>query len=688
MKSPDPTFRPSPLACFGRICLLAFSLSWLPRTNAAEHSIARVWDEEILAAIRIDIPNPPVHARNLFHLSAAMYDAWAAYDTTAVGHLYRGKHTVPDVAAARREAISYAAYRILRQRYALSRNAVTTLGVLDARFAALGYDKDNQSTDVSTPAGLGNTVFNTLAVYVAEDGARQNFGYADYPTNSGGYVSFNLPLLITVGGTLAVDVNRWQRLAITDATTQNGIPVESIQKFLGAQWKWVRPFALTRTDPDLPWIDPGPPPRLGTATDAQFRAEVIEVIQRASELTPDDGVMLDISPGVFGNSPLGTNNPQGHPLNPATGQPYAPNVVKRGDFARVLAEFWADGPNSETPPGHWNTLANQAADHPDFVRKIGGVGPVVDELEWDVKLYFAMNAALHDAACAAWAIKRHYDGWRPIAAVRFMGQLGQSSDPNTAFYHPNGLPLVPGVVEQASIATVGEGGRHRGFPIGTVLIRSWPGQPNNPTNQYSGVFWMRPENWFTYQKRTFVSPAFPGYISGHSTFSRAAAEVLTAMTGSPFFPGGLATFTAQADKFLTTEKGPSADVQLQWGTYYDAADQAGMSRIWGGIHVSSDDFNGRRTGAEVGQRAWALAREYFDGSLVNRPELASLQASGNGQVILECDTVRGLTYRLQSTASLSEPFTDEPGGSFQATDSPTRRTNAVETARFFRVTRE
>ncbi len=83
--------------------------------NAAQ-SIARVWDEQILSAIRIDSPNPPVHARNLFHLSVCMYDAWAVYDTNAVGYLFREKHTAADVAAARREAISYAAYRILKQR--------------------------------------------------------------------------------------------------------------------------------------------------------------------------------------------------------------------------------------------------------------------------------------------------------------------------------------------------------------------------------------------------------------------------------------------------------------------------------------------------------------------------------------------------------------------------------------------
>src|ERR1044072_7745008 len=94
-------------------------------------SVARAWDEEILSAIRIDLPHPPVHARNLFHFSAAMYDAWTAYDPVATGYVYRQKHTAANLAAARNEAISYAAYRLLRERYALSRSAAQTLAALD-----------------------------------------------------------------------------------------------------------------------------------------------------------------------------------------------------------------------------------------------------------------------------------------------------------------------------------------------------------------------------------------------------------------------------------------------------------------------------------------------------------------------------------------------------------------------------
>ena len=160
--------------------------------------------------------------------------------------------------------------------------------------------------------------------------------------------------------------------------------------------------------------------------------------------------MIDISPGVFGNNSVGANDGKGHPLNPATGQPYAPNPVKRGDFARVLAEFWADGPNSETPPGHWNSIANQVSDDPSFQKRVGGSGPVLNDLEWDVKLYFVLNAAVHDAACAAWSLKRFYDGWRPIEAIRYMGQRGQSSVESDPTYDPSGIPLVPGLIESVT----------------------------------------------------------------------------------------------------------------------------------------------------------------------------------------------------------------------------------------------
>jgi hypothetical protein len=673
-----------------RCALLLVISSFLPiQVTHAAQSIARDWDEQILNAIRNDTPHPPVHARNLFSLSVVMYDAWAAYDNVAVGFIYHDKHTAVDVAAARREAISYAAYHMLKERFFYSKTASNTLAGLDAHLASLGYDTNNFSTDTSTPAGVGNSIYLAVSDYFMNDGSRQANGtpaspYPDYPTNQGGYVPVNQPLVTGIYGTIVVDVNRWQPLAITNAVDQNGFPAGPIQKFLGAQWLGVRPFSLHRDDLTLPWIDPGPQPHLTGAGAAQFRDEVVDIIRKSSELTPDDSTTIDISPGAFGNNSLGTNDGAGHDVNPATGLPYPPNVVKRGDFARILAEFWADGPNSETPPGHWNVLANAVADNPGFEKRIGGTGPIVDDLEWDVKVYFALNAAVHDAACVAWSLKRYYDGGRPIEYIRYMGKLGQSTQTSGPSYHPNGLPLVPGLIELVTAASRAPGQRHEGFQLGTVVIYAWPGQPTNSATQYSGAKWERPGNWMPYQKANFVTPAFPGFISGHSTFSRSAAEVMAAVTGSPFFPGGMGVFNAPSNTFLSFERGPSQNVQLQWGTYYDAADQAGLSRLWGGIHVSADDLAGRRAGSQAGQAVWALAKRFFDGSVTNTPMNLSIRHLSTSECQLRFETVRGIYYKIQSSPNVADTFTDLTT-SDRATNSVVLRTEAAVGANFYRV---
>jgi len=317
----------------------------------------------------------------------------------------------------------------------------------------------------------------------------------------------------------------------------------------------------------------------------------------------------------MGDNTLGTNDGDGRESNPVTGQPYPPAVVLRGDFTRVLAEFWADGPHSETPPGHWNLLANEVSDAPGFERRIGGTGPELDQLEWDVKLYFALNGAVHDAAIAAWGLKAYYESARPISYIRFMGGKGQSSDASLPSYDPLGLPLVSGLIELVTAESSSPGQRHERLAghVGEVAVRGWLGSPEDPKTQTSGVGWVRAVDWVPYQRPTFVTPAFAGYVSGHSTFSRAGAEVLAAMTGSEYFPGGIKTHTVAAGS-LIHEDGPTDDVTLQWATYYDAADQAGISRLYGGIHIEADDLPGREIGMTCGRDAWALAQRYFAGT--------------------------------------------------------------------------
>jgi len=196
-----------------------------------------------------------------------------------------------------------------------------------------------------------------------------------------------------------------------------------------------------------------------------------------------------------------------------------------------------------------------------------------------------------------------------------MGERGQSSDPSGPAYHPDGLPLVPGLIEVVTKESSVPGGRHERLAhfVGQVAVRGWPGEPGDRAVQHAGVRWERAVEWVPYQRRTFVTPAFPGFISGHSTFSRAGAEVLGALTGSPYFPGGFHEYVAHAGTFLTFEHGPTKDVRLQWAAYADASDEAGQSRLWGGIHIEPDDMAGRRIGARVGRDAMARAAAFFAG---------------------------------------------------------------------------
>ncbi len=579
---------------------------------ATTQSVARQWDEVLLDAIRIDTPRPTVHARNLFHLSAVMYDAWRAYgDDGSVPYLTAESPPSSDVRRDRETAISFAAYRLLQERFRNGPGAARSQAAFVAKMADLGYDPTFDSTAGDSPAAVGTRIAAAMIAYGLVDGANEANDYAD----DTGYASRNPPLIVKEPGTVMADPNHWQPLALDAIATQNGIPLpDKVQTYVSPNWNDVRPFALARADPRDVYVDLGAPPMLG---EPAFRESFVQVLRFSSSIDPSDGATVDLSPAVRGRNDLGTNDGTGRGPNPLTGEPYPANVVKRADFGRALAEFWADGPSSETPPGHWNVIANAVSDDPRLVKRLGGTGPVLDDLEWDVKLYLALNGAVHDAAVAAWGLKRKYDSVRPISAIRYMAGLGQSSDPTAPSYDPNGLPLEDGFIELITPASSAPGERHAQLApyVGEVAVRAWPGQPADPKTQVSGVQWIRARSWVPYQRATFVTPAFPGFISGHSTFSRAAATVLDRFTGSPFFPGGLGHFTVRTNT-LIHELGPTTDVDFQWASYYDAADDAGISRLWGGIHIAPDDFTGRRIGAIVGAAAFERATAYFDGAVM------------------------------------------------------------------------
>ncbi|WP_116106918.1 T9SS type A sorting domain-containing protein [Lewinella sp. IMCC34191] len=628
--------------------------------SSPAQSVAREWNEVYLDAIRNDLARPVVHARNLYHSAAAMYDAWALINggssTALMGRVRSGHrlridpNLIPDFEdkhSATEEAISYAAYRLLLHRYADAPGVKLIDREAGQLMIELNYDTAFVSTDYANdgPAALGNHIAAEIIAYGMVDGANEEGLYENdnYPDPANPPLDLENPFSILQ----LEDPNRWQPLAFGgEVIDQSGNVLDgNIPGFLGATWGKVDPFAIpasakTNSTEDLPtpagspvYHDPGPPAKFDPADTTQlnfYRWNFELVLKWSSHLDPTDNVMWDISPGARGNLPdflpstpaeyrafykehAGGQPGNGRSLNPITGEPYAPNIVPRGDYTRVLAEFWADGPASETPPGHWFTIFNKVMDHPLFERKLFGKGEALPALEYDVKAYLALGGAMHDAAITAWSIKGKYDYIRPISAIRHLAVSGQASVPEHRFYNPTGIRLDPGYIE-----LVDSSAEVVNTTLGmTVKARAWIGNTfiDDPDLEQAGVDWINPTAWEPYQRPTFVTPNFAGYISGHSTFSAAAATVLESLTGSPFFPGGIGEFVAEKNDFLVFEEGPSQDIVLQWATYHDAAAETSLSRIWGGIHPPIDDIPGRRIGRVVGRDAIALANKLFQGGL-------------------------------------------------------------------------
>ena len=136
----------------------------------------------------------------------------------------------------------------------------------------------------------------------------------------------------------------------------------------------------------------------------------------------------------------------------------------------------------------------------------------------------------------------------------------------------------------------------------------------------AGVDWILGTRWWPYQRPSFVTPPFAGYLSGHSAFSRAASEVLTLITNDAFFPGGIGIFDVAQNDFLVFEQGPTESFSLQWATYRDASDQTSLSRIWGGIHPPIDDIRGRIIGDKIGKEVFDFANTFFSTSLNTESE--------------------------------------------------------------------
>ena len=641
------------------LLLFLFNISSLESQN----SVARNWNEELLEAIRNDYARPTVHARNLFHSSILMYDAWAIFDEDAEtiflgknfgGYttIFNGISTPVNPNEAIHEIISYAMYRFLNHRFTNSPNATISFEDFTTLFESYGYDSALTSTDYSSNsyAALGNYMAQEMISFGLQDGSNEQNDYENQY-----YTASNDPLLLDLyEDNSNIDPDKWQPLAFDVYIDQSGniYPLET-PDFLSPEWGKVIPFSLKTEDLTIMnngfdsyiYNNPGSPEYIQNSPlngiKDPYKWNFSLVISWSAHLDPANNTLIDISPSSIGNTAItsfpssfeeyqnfynfsdGGSIGSGHEFNPITGMAYTPQIVKRSDYARVLAEFWADGPDSETPPGHWFTILNYVSDHPQTVKKFGGQGVVLSDLEWDIKSYLVMGGAMHDSAINIWGIKGYYDYIRPISAIRYMASKGQSSDNSLSNFNSHGLPLIPDLIEV--INTGDELAGDNDINVGKIKVKSWKGPDfiDNQDTDVAGVDWILGTHWWPYQRPTFVTPPFAGYLSGHSAFSRSAAVSLTKITGSEFFPGGLGTFDVLKNEFLVFEEGPSESFTLQWATFQDASDQTSLSRIWGGIHPPIDDIKGRIIGEKIGKESFDLAQQYFSGTLGNTTFLSN-----------------------------------------------------------------
>jgi hypothetical protein len=510
------------LAGAGSVALLAPGVAkagspWA--TSGTENVVVR-WNEALLQGVRESRLGPPMVARALAIAHTCMFDGWAAYDGVAVGTQLGD--TLRRPAQERRYAnkvvaLSYASYRAGVDLFPSSKASV-----FDPLMAELGLDPADDSRDTATPVGIGNNVAQAVLAFRHRDGANQlgdepggrpGIPYSDYT----GYAPVNAPMDTRVPLDISTvhDPSRWQPLTYVDGSGNLVTPA-----FVGAHWQRVRSFSLASNDELRSRTGPA---RYGSA---EFVVQARELVDLSATLT---------------------------------------------DEQKVIAEYWADGPRSELPPGHWNLFAQQVA-HRD--RR----GSSEHDLDLAVKLFFALTNALFDASCCAWDNKVAFDSVRPITAIRSLFRGEQ--------------------------------------------IQAWAG-PGRGTQTIAG------EEWFPYQPSSFPTPPFAEYSSGHSTFSAAGAEILRLFTGSDRF-GGSVTIP-QGSSRIEPGRVPGRDVTLSWATFADAAAQAGISRRYGGIHFTQADLDARSAGRAVARRCWALANTYFAGTTLGTGVVRDVSSSLDSQ---------------------------------------------------------
>ena len=646
----------------------------LTNAYARRTSVARDWTRLVLDAFGTQAGRPTVHARNMYHVTLAMHDAWwvsqaEERDGSPLLETTRALATSAGPPAAlgtnnAELAVGAAVATVMCERFAVEKGVLPD--EVDARRTAMlvaaGADASAVSCDLllddtadhggsDSPMGQGVAVGRAVLLLGRGDGSFQDDKYMPDPDPSG-YEITNKGELDpwSRGDGNVTDPSLWQRLKLGTFIDKNGDSIEGFPTFTTPHWGNVTAYAFTeadRLDNGL-FVDPGPPPMYGPRGESPTHDAFVEnhtiVAEWSGLLDPFDGVEIDISPRVMGNADLskpfdserGGDVWRGHPYNPYTGLPYEPNRVRRGDYGRVLTEFWADADlGRETPSTHWLTIFEYVLDHPAMELRHRGRGSQVPPLEYHVKSFFALAATMHDTAINVWAIKRFYDSARPYTAIRHMCTVGQCSDPDMPRFDEGGIMLRSrgptanfndfDEEHGAGIEVVtAEGLQVESGGTKSILLNSKDCAPTGCLDQVAiygwdpisptGNRWMAGDYWWPYMRVSFITPSFPGYVSGHSTFARAAADVLTDITGSPYFPGGIAEYTARQRNFLEYGPGPANDTTLQWATYLDAADSTGLSRIYGGVHPPCDDRAGREMGSLISAKVWAkLEDELYTG---------------------------------------------------------------------------
>jgi hypothetical protein len=468
------------------------------------------WDAAALQGVRDSRLSAPVAARSLAVVHTCMYDAWAAYDDRAIGTQLRGALRRPAserTLANKEKAISYAAYRAL-----VDLLPADTDSVYKPLIKQLGYDPNDNSTDIETPTGIGNVACAAVLEFRHHDKSNQlgdlaQGPYSDWthfrPVNMPSPFPMRLPVIHPI------DMNHWQPLIYVGSTGDF-----TTQMFTAAQWCYVTPFAMSSGDEFRGVAKSMPPAVYGSD---EYRAQAEELIKLSAGLT---------------------------------------------DEQKMIAEYWSDGPDSESAPARWNAFAQwvSARDH--------------HSLDDDVKMFFALNNALLDASIAAWDMKREFDSVRPVTAIALL-------------FH------------------------------GTK-IRAWGG-PGKGTVEMDGA------DWIPYQEASLPTPSSPEYVSEESTYAAAAASTLAAWTGSDHF-GDSVTLPIGSSR-IEPGVAPTHPVALKWETFSDAADEAGMSGRYGGIHFRRADLSGRHLGRVVAAKAWSKAQPYFDGTVTPVPVPAPLPGS-------------------------------------------------------------